>query len=115
MEPDPVLDLAVTKVAQARRPLPVLDEVIGYVLGKENVSSVPAIHDPLRHVDPRSGDVRPSTDILYLAHRPAVNAHPYRKLGMLAERFGNLQRATRRFLRTMPEHQRHAIAGREPD
>src|SRR5947209_19765669 len=100
MKPDPVFDLAVTKVAQARRPLPVLDEVIRYVLGKENVSSVPAIHHPLRHVDPRSGNVRPSTHILYFAHRPAVNAHPYRKLGMLAQRFRNLQLPTPRFPRT---------------
>src|SRR5437764_3591693 len=105
MKSNAVLHLAITKVAQPRRPLPVLDEVIRDVLGKENVSSVATIHDPLRHVDPRSRDVRPSTHILYLAHRPAVNAHPYRKLGMLAERFGNLQRATRRFLRAVVEHQ----------
>src|SRR5436305_13631737 len=108
MKPDPVFDLAVTKVAQARRPLPVLDEVIRYVLGKENVSSVPAIHDPLRHVDPRSGDVHPATHILYLAHRPAVNTHPYRKLGMLAERLRTIQRTTSRCLRAVPTHQGHA-------
>src|SRR5690349_14756957 len=73
MEPDTVLDLALTEIAQPRRPLPRMDQIIRHVLGEKNVPGVAAIHYALRHVDAGSGDVGATAHVDYLAHRPAVN------------------------------------------
>ena len=115
MEPDAVLDLAFTQVAQTRRPLPVLHQIIRHVLGEKNVPGVTAIHHPLRHVDAGPGDVGPSAHVGHLAHRSAVNAHPHRKFRMFLKRFRNLERAAGRFFRAVAEDQRHSIAGRQPN
>ena len=115
MEPDAVLDLAITQVAQTRRPLPVLHQIIRHVLREENVPGVAAIHHPLRHVDAGAGDVGAPAHIGHLAHRSAVNPHPHRKFRMLLQRFGNLERAPGRFLRAVAEDQRHPIARRQSD
>ncbi len=115
MEPDTVLDLALTEVAQPRRPLPRMDQIIRHMLGEKNVAGVAAIHHPLRHVDAGPGDVGASAHVGHLAHRSAVNAHPHRKFGVLLERFGNLECAPGRFLRAVAEDQRHPVAGRQPD
>ena len=110
-----MLDLAFRQVAQTRRPLPVLHQIIRHVLGEKNVPGVAAIHHPLRHIDPGSGDIGATAHIGHCAHRAAVNAHAHRKFRVLAERFGNLERAPGRFLRAVVEDQGHAIAGRQPD
>jgi hypothetical protein len=44
-----------------------------------------------------------------------VNPHPRRKFGVLLERFGNLERASSRFLGAVAEDQRHSIASRQPN
>ncbi len=115
MEPDAVLDLAFAEVVQARRPLPVLHQIIGHVLREKDVPGVAAIHHPLRHVDAGPGDVGAPAHIGHFAHRPAVNAHPHRNFRMLPQRFGDLQRAAGRFFRAVVEDQRHPIAGRQPN
>ena len=92
-----------------------MHEVIGHVLGEENVPGVTAIHHPLRHVDAGARRGCSSTHVGHLAHRAAVNAHAHRKFRMLLKRFGNLERASGRFLRAVAENQRHAIASRQPD
>ena len=115
MEPDAVLDLAFAEVAQTRRPLPVLHQIIRHVLGEKNVPGVAAIHHPLRHVDAGPGDVGAPAHVGHLAHRSAVNAHPHRKFRMLLERFGDLERAPGRFFRAVAKDQRHPIAGRQPN
>ena len=79
------------------------------------MSGVAAIHHPLRHVDAGPGDVGASAHVGHLAHRSAVNAHAHGKFRVLPERFGNLERATGRFLRAVAKDQRHAIAGRQPN
>src|SRR5438046_6855368 len=99
MEPDPVLDLALTEVAQPRRPLPGMDQIIRYMLGEKNVAGVAAIHYPLRHVDAGPGDVGAPAHVGHLAHRSAVNAHPHGKLRMFLKRLRNLERAPGWFLR----------------
>ena len=115
MEPDAVLDLAFTQVAQTRRPLPVMHQIIRHVLREENVPGVAAIHHPLRHVDAGPGDVGAPAHVGHLAHRSAVNAHAHGKFRVLLERFGNLERAPGRFFRAVAEDQRHPIAGRQPN
>ncbi len=115
MEPDPVLDLALTEVAQPRRPLPRMDQIIGHMLGEENVASVAAIHHALRHVDAGPGDVGAPAHVGHLAHRSAVNAHAHRKFRVFLSPPGNLERAPGRFLRAAAKDQGHPIAGRQPD
>ena len=67
MKPDAVLNLALTQVTQTRRPLPVLHQIIRYVLREENVPGVAAIHHPLRHVDAGPAMlVRPLTSVTSL-------------------------------------------------
>ena len=101
-----------TQVAQTRRPLPGMHQVIGDALGEENVTGVAAIHHPLRHVDAGPGDVGAPAHIGHLAHRSAVNPHPHRNFRMLLKRFGDLQRASGRFFHAAAEDQRHPITGR---
>ena len=115
MQPDAVLDFAITEIVQTRRPLPVLHQVIGHMLRKKDVPCVAAIHHPLRHVDAGPRDVGPPAHVGHLAHRSAVNAHAHGKFRVLAERFGDLERAPGRFLRAVAEDQRHPIAGRQPN
>src|SRR5438105_7762892 len=43
MEPDTVFDLALTQVAQPRRPLPGMDQIIRHMLGEKNVPGVATI------------------------------------------------------------------------
>ena len=115
MQPDAVLDLAFAEITQPRRPLAILHQIIRHVLGEENVPGVTAIHHLLRHVNAGPGDVGASIHVGHLADRAAVNAHPHRKFRVFPERFGDLQRATRRLFRAMIEDQRHSIPGRQPN
>ena len=110
-----MLDLAFPQVAQTRRPLAVLHQIIRHVLREENVPGVAAIHHSLRHVDAGPGDVGASAHVGHLAHRSAVNAHAHRKFRVPLERFGNFERAPGRFLCAVAEDQRHPIAGRQPN
>jgi hypothetical protein len=115
VEADAMLNLALTQIAQTGCPLPGMHQIIRYVLGEENVSGVAAIHHPLRHVDPRSGQIGAPAYVGHFVHRPAVNAHPHGKFRMLLKGFGNLEGAPGRFFRAVMEDQCHSIAGRQPD
>ena len=67
MKPNAVLHLALSEVTQTWRPLPVLHQIIGHVLGEENMAGITAIHDSLRHVDAGAGQlVRPLTSVTSL-------------------------------------------------
>ncbi len=112
VEADTVLHFALTQIVQARRPLPVLPEIVRHPLRKKNVTGIAAIHHPLRQVDPRAGDVAAPAHIGHFTHRPAVHPHPHRNLRVRLERLRDLERALRRFLRTVPKDQRHSISGR---
>ena len=115
VQPDAVLHFAIAEVVQTRRPLPILHQIIGHVLREEDVPGIAAIHHPLRHVDAGPGDVGAAAHVGHFAHRPAMDSHPDRKFRMLPQRFGDLERAPRRFLRAVVEDQRHPIAGRQPN
>src|SRR5678815_3106716 len=52
-----MLHFARTKVMQERAPLLAFFEVFGDMPGKENVTSVAAIHHSLCHVDPSAGEI----------------------------------------------------------
>ena len=95
---DAMLHFALAQIVQTRLPLAILLEVLRNPSRKEDVTGITAIHHPLRHVDPGAGDVGPPTHVGHFAHRAAMNSHSHRDLRMLLQRFGNLERATRRFL-----------------
>ena len=52
-----VFYFAGSKVVQERSPLFVFFEILGDMLGKENVPGIATIHHPLRQVDACTGDV----------------------------------------------------------
>ena len=65
-----------------RTPLRVLFQIIGHMLGEQNVSGVAAIHHALRDVDARAGDVGLFVQIGDFIDRAAVNSHPDLKFRM---------------------------------
>ena len=103
------------KIMQERSPLFVFFKILGDMLGKENVPGIAAIHHPLRHVDPSPGEVGPPAHIGHFAYRPAVNAHPDRNFRMLAERLGDLERASSGLFRAVMKDQGHPVASRQPN
>ena len=92
----------------------VLLQVFCHMSGEKNVTGIAAIHDPLRHVDARPGDIGPPVYIGHLADRSAVNAHPHCDLRMTLERLCDLERALRRLFGAVAKDQCHSIAGRKP-
>ncbi len=112
MEPDAVLDLAITHVVQTRYPLPVLHQIVGDVLREEDVPGIAAIHYSLRHVDPGAGHIGSIVDVGDLVDRSTVNPHPKPQFGMLLIGAGELEPALHRRFRVGAENQRHFIAGR---
>ena len=56
------------------------------------MSGVGAIHHPPRHINTGSGYVLPLVHVEGVIDRTAVDSHPQRKLGMLAEPATNLSR-----------------------
>jgi hypothetical protein len=88
----------------------VLLQVFRHMFGEQNVAGITAIHHPLGHVDARAGNIGAAVHIGHFAHRPAVNSHPHRYLRVGLERLRNLERALRRFLRTIAKDQRHPVA-----
>ncbi len=75
-DPRPMFHFADTKVVQERSPLFVFFQILGDVLGKENVPLVPAAHHPLRHVEASTGEIGMTIYIYHPAHRTAVHPHP---------------------------------------
>src|SRR5260370_29797861 len=71
-----VFHFARAEVVQERPPAFVLFEIFGDVLGKENVPGVPAIHNPLRHVEASSAEIGVTIYIYDTAHTTAVHANP---------------------------------------
>ncbi len=109
-----MFDRALTELLQTGRPLPILREIVRHALRKKDVTRIAAIHHPLRQVNACPGDIAAPVHIGHFAHRAAMNPHPHLNLRVLLERFPDLERALRRFLRTIAKDQRHSIAGRQP-
>ena len=75
------------------------------------MSSVPAIHHPLRNVEASTGEIGVTIHIYHPAHRTAVDAHSNLQAWMRLERATDFNRALRRRFLTGVEDQRHAVAG----
>src|SRR5260370_17033518 len=89
----------------------VLGKGLSHVTGKKNVAAVAAIHHPLCRVDAASGYVGAFVHVHYTTDGPTVNAHPNLQARIVLECAADLHCTLRRFLRTLVNDQRHAIAG----
>ena len=104
-----VLYDAFPQVTQIWTPLSRMAQIFRDPLGQQNVSVVSAIHDPLRKVNPRSGDV---CRIVYVANfidRSAVDAHSQLQLRILFQLLADLDRAPHRRFWTIKKNERHPI------
>jgi hypothetical protein len=89
-----VFHLALAEVVQSAMPVSELFQVFGDVLGKKDVPGIAAIHDSLRHVDARTGDIGASAHINDPADCAAMHAHAQLQLGTLLHRSANFERAS---------------------
>ena len=89
------------KLMQIRPPARILFQIFGDMFGKQNVSGVAAIHDPLRDIDASAGDVCLFVKIGDFVDRAAVNSHAHLKFRMTLERLANFQRAQNRRFRSV--------------
>src|SRR5438874_4962936 len=96
---------------QERSPTFVFGQVLSHVTGEKNVAAVAAIHHPLCRVDAASGYVGAFVHVHYTTDRPAVNTHPDLQALIVLQSAADLKGTLRRFLRTLVEHQRHAVPG----
>jgi len=115
VQPQPVLHLTLAEIVQVRLPVPVLGQIFRYMPGQKNMPGIAAIHDALRHVEPRSGDVRLVVNIGDLIHRAAVHSHPQLNMRIPLQRSADLERTSHRLFRTVEEKERHPVSGRHPD
>ena len=78
-----MLHFDVAEIVQARLPVRVLREIVGYALRQQDVPGVGTIHDALRRVHPGAGDVRAIVHIRHRIDRSAVNSHPHADMRMV--------------------------------
>ena len=52
---DTVLHFALTEIVQMRSPFRIIIDVVGHMLGEEDVSGIPTIHHPLREANVETG------------------------------------------------------------
>src|SRR5205809_7014244 len=99
---------------QIRLPVPVVGQIFRYMPGQKNMPGIATIHDPLRHVDPRSRDVRLVIYIGDLIHWAAVHSHPQLDMRMLLQCAADLERTSHRLSRPVEETQRHPVSAWYP-
>ena len=88
-----MLHFTLTKVIQARGPLPIRAQIVSHALGGEDVAGVAAIHYSLGHVHPGAGDVTAAAHVRHFTYRAAVDTHPDLYLRMLLKRLRDLEGA----------------------
>ena len=99
-----------TKVMQEWSPLFIFFEIISDTLRKQNVPGVPAIHHPLRHVDPGTSYVCLSGNVDHTAHWTAMYSHAKLQALVFFKRTTDFDRALRRRLRARVKDKRHPVA-----
>src|SRR6266513_5833991 len=107
-----MLHLALAQIMQVPLPVTVLFQILGHVLGDEDMTSVTTIHHALRDVDSGAGNVGATTYVHHAADRPAVNPHAELEIRMFFRSAADLQRALHWRFRSVVEHQRHSISSR---
>src|SRR5947207_14733831 len=84
-----------TKNVQARPPLFIFFEILGDMLGKQNVPGIPAIHHPLRYVETGTGEIGVTVYIYHAADRTDVHPHPKFQTWLIFKDATNLHCALR--------------------
>jgi hypothetical protein len=87
-------------------------EIVGHTFGEQNMACIAAIHHPLRHVHPGTGQIGTIAHIDDLIDRPAVNPHSQPDIGMIFQSCGNFRSAFNRRLRVVKKYQAHSVARR---
>src|ERR1700730_14599666 len=95
---------------EIRLPVPILNEIVGHMLGHEDMAGIATIEDALRDVDSRARDVDTIVHIRDLIDRAAVNAHSDLKCRRITQLFCNLQGTANRLLQALEIKKRHAVA-----
>src|SRR5947207_5404806 len=70
-----VFYFAFAEIVQQWPPLFVFFEILGDMLGKQNVPSIPAFHHPLRYIQTCSREIRATSHIDHTTDRTAVYSH----------------------------------------
>src|SRR5438093_605323 len=96
-----------------RLPPWIVFQVLGYMFGKQDVTSIAAIHHPLREIDSGAGDIRLCIEISDLVNWAAVDSHSNVQLGMTFQRFCNFQSAKDWCLETVAKDKRAAVTSRQ--
>src|SRR5438270_13952318 len=109
IDPHTVLHFTTAKLMQKRPPALVRVQVVGNMLGEQDVSGISAIHHSLRHVDSSTRDIHSVGHVHHPADWSAVNTDPNLQVRMSFERATNLDGTLRGFLRALIEDQRHSV------
>src|SRR5215813_9135582 len=110
-----VLDGAFPQVMQKRTPLSRVAQIFRVPLGQQNVPVVSAIHHPLPHVNPSSGDVRCIIHVANFVDRSAMDAHSQLQLRVVFQLLADLDRTPHGRFWTVKKNERHPIAHGKPD
>jgi hypothetical protein len=89
-------------------------KIFRHMFGEQNVTGIPAVHDPLGDVDSGPCDISPIINVPHLTHGTTVNPHPNRDRRLLAQSAADFQCAPDRGFRTVSKDQGHPISGRDP-
>src|SRR5438132_6434856 len=103
-----MLYLAWSDVVKVALPGAELSQIVSRSLRKENVTSLPAIHHPLREVNAGASNIDLIVDIHHPADGPAMNAHANSEPGVLLERTRDCHRAFHRRLHARGKDEGHA-------
>lgn len=76
MYADSMLDLGFSQIVQGRRPCTHLIQYVGHGFRDQNVPCIPAVHHPLRDVDPTACHISCGIYVLHPIDRSSVNSHP---------------------------------------
>ena len=83
--------------------MPVLGQILGYVLGQKNMPGIATIQHPLRDIDSCAGYIRFVVNIGDSIDRATVNSHSHLDVRMILQRFANLECTSHRFFWTAKE------------
>jgi hypothetical protein len=111
VQAQPMLHFALPDIVQVWLPVPIVDQILGYMCGQKNVPGIAAIQHSLGNINSRARYVRFVVNISDAINRAAVNPHPYLKLRMTVQRSANFQSASHRLFRAAKKKERHPIAG----
>jgi hypothetical protein len=85
-------------------------EILGDMLGKQNVPGIPAFHHPLRYVQTSSCHIRATSHIDHTTNRAAMHSHAELQARMFLSRAADLYCALHRRFYNGVKDQRHSIA-----